>query len=167
LRDRVRGERNEGDELKGMPETSTLSLQDAEAALSQITFYPARLPVVVGAEGALTVVLDAGVSGVSAPLHFAYDPARVEVLRVEGGDLPGDGRNLPVQVSHTAPLGWITAGWNGQARGSGTLLRLVVRVREAGEFPVIFAGPAGAILASGATVLGVPAGIVATEGAGR
>lgn len=167
IRDSFHGSKNDGEALMGSPEVSTLSMQAAEAALSQITFYPARLPVVVGAEGTLTVVLDAPVSGVAAPLHFAYDPVRLEVLRVEGGDLPGEGRNLPVQVSHTAPLGWITAAWNGQARGSGTVLRLVVRPREAGELSVIFAGPTGAILASGATVLGVPAGIVAREGAGR
>lgn len=116
----------------------------------------------VGSEGVLTVVLDAGAEGVASPLHFAYDPARLEVVRVEGGDLPGDGRNLQVQPIHTPALGWITAGWSGQARGSGTLLRVTVRPRQAGELPFIFAGPVGAVSGSGATILGVASAAVVT-----
>ncbi|HPC83202.1 MAG TPA: secretin N-terminal domain-containing protein [Thermoanaerobaculaceae bacterium] len=154
--------KSEDEERQERPEASTLTLQAAEIALSRLAFYPSRLPVVVGSEGVLTVVLDAGAEGVASPLHFAYDPARLEVVRVEGGDLPGDGRNLQVQPIHTPALGWITAGWSGQARGSGTLLRVTVRPRQAGELPFIFAGPVGAVSGSGATILGVASAAVVT-----
>lgn len=159
----TRGERSEGEARQQQSETSSLAVQAAEAALSRIAFYPARLPVVVGSEGVLTIVLDPGAEGVASPLHFAYDPARLEVLRVEGGDVAGDGRNLQVQPTHTPALGWISAGWSGQARGSGTLLRVTVRPRQAGELPLIFAGPLGTVSGSGATILGVPSSAVVTE----
>jgi general secretion pathway protein D len=142
--------------------TETSTAARAEALLARVTFYPARLPVAEGGEGQLTVVLDPGVTGVSGPLHFAYDPARLEVAGVEGGDLPGGSGNLQVKVTHTPALGWITAWWNGEVSGSGTLLRLRVRPRASGELPVIFAGPQGALVATPATVLGLPA-TVATE----
>jgi hypothetical protein len=124
--------------------------------LPLLTFYPARLPVVVGNEGELDVVLDPAAYGVSPPLNLAYDPARLEVTRVEGGVLPGSGGQVRVQVTHTPALGWITVGWKDKAVGSGTLVRMTVRPRAPGEVPVIFAGPIGAVVSSGATVVALP-----------
>jgi general secretion pathway protein D len=138
-------------------QASAVSATPAGAALSSLTFYPARLPVVLGGEAQLTVVLDPGTGGASGPLHFAYDPARLEVTRVEGGDLPGSDGSLHAQVTHTPVLGWISVAWNGQAVGSGTLLRLTVRPRLAGEVPIIFAGPSGAVTGQTATVVGLAA----------
>jgi len=135
---------------------------DALAAadgLSALTFYPSRLPVRVGSEGELVVVLDAGYGGVTGPLYLAYDPARLEVTHVEGGSLAGADRALQVGVAHTPALGWITAGWSGQAVGSGTLLVMRVRPLASGELPVIFAGPVGAAVATPATVVAVPAAV--------
>jgi general secretion pathway protein D len=123
--------------------------------LPTITFYPARLPAVVGSEAVMQVVLDPGVSGMTGPLHFAYDPARLEVTRLEGGVLPGSDGEVQVQVSHTPTLGWITLAWSGRVTGSGTLLNMVVRPHEAGELPLIFAGPVGAVVARNGTVVAV------------
>jgi len=158
-----RSDRPEDEARQQRPEPSSLTLQAAEAALSRISFYPARCPVVVGSDGVLTIVLDPGAEGVPSPLHFAYDPAHLEVVRVEGGDVAGDGRNLRVQPTHTPALGWITASWSGVARGSGTLLRITVRPRQAGELPLVFAGPVGTVTGSGATIVAVPSSAVATE----
>lgn len=163
MRETPKGERTQEVEPQGLSSRTPMSVEAAEASLSKVSFVPARLPVVVGSEGVLTVVLDAGADGVTSPLHFAYDPARIEVVRVEGGDVPGDSRNLPVQVSHTPALGWITAGWSGQARGSGTLLRVTVRPRQAGELPLIFAGPVGSVEGDGGTILAVAPAAVVTE----
>lgn len=129
---------------------------DASGGLPLLTFYPARLLVVVGNEGELDVVLDAAAYGVSPPLNLAYDPARLEVTRVEGGVLPGSGGQVRVEVTHTPALGWITVGWKDKAIGSGTLVRMTVRPRVPGEVPVIFAGPIGAVVSSGATVVALP-----------
>ena len=103
----------------------------------------------VGKEGELTVVLDPGAFGVSVPLNIAYDPARLEVTRVEGGDLPGTNAQVRVEVTHTPALGWITAAWKDKAVGSGTLVRMTVRPRVQGEIQVIFAGPIGAVISKG------------------
>ncbi len=135
--------------------TATALATDA-SGLPALTFYPARLPVVVGSEGVMQVVLDPGVSGLTGPLHIAYDPARIEVTRIEGGVLPGDGGEVQANVSHTPNLGWITVTWNGRVTGSGTLLNIVVRPHEAGELPMIFAGPVGAVVARNGTVVAVP-----------
>ena len=134
---------------------------------TSITFYPARLPVVVGNEGQLTVVLDPGADGVTGPLHFAYDPARLEVTGAEGGDLPGSNGSIHTEVSHTPALGWLTVGWKGTAIGSGTLLRLTVRPRQAGEVSLIFAGPSGAAVAHPATVVGLSAAVAAPAAEGQ
>jgi general secretion pathway protein D len=112
--------------------------------LTTLTFYPSRLPVAVGKEGELAVVLDPGAGGVSPPLHFAYDPTRLEVTQVEAGSVQGTGGPVQAQVTHTPALGWITVSWNDKAVASATLLRLKVRPRLAGEIQVIFAGPIGA-----------------------
>ncbi|OYV89421.1 MAG: hypothetical protein B7Z68_12135, partial [Acidobacteria bacterium 21-70-11] len=135
--------------------TATALATDA-SGLPALTFYPARLPVVVGSEGVMQVVLDPGASGLTGPLHIAYDPARIEVTRIEGGVLPGDGGEVQANVSHTPNLGWITVTWNGRVTGSGTLLNIVVRPHEAGELPMIFAGPVGAVVARNGTVVAVP-----------
>lgn len=135
----------------------------SEAALAHVSFYPSKLAVTEGNSGLLAVVLDPGVAAVSGPLNFAYDPARMEVVAIEGGDLQVDGRSVPIRVTHTPALGWITAGWDGEASSRGTLLRITLRPRVAGELPFIFAGPAGAFIAAPATVLGLPAAAVATE----
>ncbi|HUK13540.1 MAG TPA: secretin N-terminal domain-containing protein [Thermoanaerobaculaceae bacterium] len=136
-------------------------------ALTQLSFYPARLPVIVGQEGQLTVVLDPGTGGASGPLHFAYDPARLEITRIEGGDLPNGDRNLHVEVGHTPALGFITASWNGAATGSGTLMRLTVRPRDPGEIPIVFAGPAGtaAVAPRPAAIVALPAALAVGGGA--
>ncbi len=136
--------------------TATALATDA-SGLPAFTFYPARVPVVVGSEGVMQVVLDPGVSGLTGPLHIAYDPARLEVTRLEGGVMPGGDGPVQIQVSHTPNLGWITVTWSGRVTGSGTLLNIVVRPREAGELPMIFAGPVGAVVARNGTVVALPA----------
>jgi len=128
------------------------------AGLSRVVFYPARLPAVVGREAVLTVVLEPGELGVNPPLHLAYDPARLEVVRVEGGELDTSSGSVQVGVSHSPAVGWVTASWQGTARSTRTLLTLTVRPREVGELPVIFAGPAGGVAARPATVVALPAG---------
>ena len=132
---------------------------DASTSLPTLTFYPARLPAVVGKEGELTVVLDPSAFGVSAPLNFAYDPSRLEVTRVEGGELPGASGHVRVQVSHTPALGWIAVSWKDRAVGTGTLVRMIVKPREPGEIQVIFAGPIGAVVSKGATVVALPGAV--------
>jgi general secretion pathway protein D len=139
---------------------SALSVSAAQVSesngLATLTFYPARLPVVVGQEGELSVVLDPGAFGVSVPLNIAYDPTRLQVTRVDGGDLPGTNGQLKVEVTHTPALGWITATWGDTAVGSGTLVRLTVRPLAQGESQVIFAGPIGAAISKGGTVVALP-----------
>ena len=148
------------------PDGETASgLGDGEQdfGLARVSFYPGRLPVPLGREGTLSVVLDPGVAGIAGPLHFAYDPVRLEVVSVTGGDVPSADRNARIQVSHTPALGWITASWTGAAVGSGTLVQLLVRPREAGEIPLIFAGPAAGIVSRPAVVLGLPQGVTLAE----
>jgi general secretion pathway protein D len=125
--------------------------------LAVLTFEPARLPLAVGAEGVLEVVIDPGTVGVSGQLHLAYDPARLEVTRVEGGVLQGSGGEFQVKVGHTPVLGWITVDVSDRVAAAGMLLRLSVRPREPGELPVIFAGPLGALIARNGTVVAAPA----------
>ena len=132
---------------------------DASTSLPTLTFYPARLPAVVGKEGELTVVLDPSAFGVSAPLNFAYDPSRLEVRHVEGGELPGASGHVRVQVSHTPALGWIAVSWKDRAVGTGTLVRMIVKPREPGEIQIIFAGPIGAVVSKGATVVALPGAV--------
>jgi general secretion pathway protein D len=139
-------------------QTVTTAQENENHGLATLTFYPARLPVVVGKEAELTVVLDPGAFGVSVPLNIAYDPARLEVTRAEGGDLPGTNAQVRVEVTHTPALGWITAAWKDKAVGSGTLVRMTVRPRVQGEIQVIFAGPIGAVISKGGTVVALPSG---------
>lgn len=129
---------------------------NANTGLPTLTFYPARLPLVVGREGELTVVLDPGAFGVSPPLNLAYDPTRLEVTRVEGGDLPGTDGHARVQISHTPAAGWITVSWTGKAVGTGTLVKMTVKPLAPGEIQVIFAGPIGVVVPSAATVVALP-----------
>lgn len=124
--------------------------------LSRVSFYPQRFPVSVGAEAQVVVVLEAGVAGADAPLHFAYDPARLEVLRVEEGHVTTHDGVKTVTVTHTPVLGWITVSYPGTATGTSTLCKLSVRPRVAGELPLIFAGPVGGITSENATVVAVP-----------
>ena len=133
------------------------ALAAGEGGLPTLTFYPAKAPVVVGSEGAVQVVLDPGTGGATGPLHLAYDPARLEVTRLEGGVMPGSDGPVQIKVSHTPNLGWITVNWDGRVTGSGTLLGIAVRPREAGELPIIFAGPVGAIVGHNGMVVAVPA----------
>jgi len=132
-------------------------LPEDTGGLARVVFYPARLAAVVGREAVLTVVLEPGEVGFSPPLHLAYDPARLEVLRIEGGELETFSGAARVGVSHTPAVGWVTASWQGTARATGTLLKLTVRPREVGELPVIFAGPAGSAVSRPATVVSLPA----------
>jgi len=150
-------------------EANSASVQDATAqpaadtgGLATLTFYPARLPVAVGKEGDLAVVLDPGAAGVSSPLHFAYDPTRLEVTQVDAGEIQGAGGAVTPQVAHTPALGWITVTWDDSAVASATLMRLKVRPRAPGEIQVIFAGPVGSAVSHGATVVALP---VAAAGA--
>ncbi|MEW6337554.1 MAG: secretin N-terminal domain-containing protein [Acidobacteriota bacterium] len=131
--------------------------------LAKVSFYPARVPAVVGSEADVTVVLDPGIAGAGAPVHLAYDPARLEVTEVVAGDLPTRTGSARVQVTHTAPVGWIQASWAGEAIGSGTLLNLRVRPRVAGEIPLVFAGPVGAVVGGQATVVALPATTISVE----
>jgi len=139
-----------------MAQTVTATQENENHGLATLTFYPARLPVVVGKEGELTVFLDPGAFGVSVPLNIAYDPARLEVTRAEGGDLPGTNGQVRVEVTHTPAMGWITAAWKDKAVGSGMLVRMTVRPRAQGEIQVIFAGPIGAVISKGGTVVALP-----------
>ena len=132
-------------------------LPEDTGGLARVVFYPARLPVVIGQEALLTVVLEPGEVGFTPPLHLAYDPARLEVLRIDGGELETSTGAAQVGVSHTPPVGWVTASWQGTARATGTLLKLTVRPRELGELPVIFAGPAGSAVSRPAVVVSLPA----------
>lgn len=146
--------------------TDANAASTVDPGITGITFYPRRLPVLVGREAQLTVVLDPGYAGATAPLHFAYDPARLDVTDVVGGDLPTASGNVHVSVTHSPSVGWITVSWDGSATGSGTLMTVSVRPRASGELPIVFAGPVGAaVVAQPATVLGLqgeaPAG--ATE----
>jgi general secretion pathway protein D len=137
------------------PEGGTATLPGSDG-LATVSFYPARLPVVVGGLGELTVTLEPGLAGAVAPVHLAYDPARLEVVRIEEGDVAVETGSTHVEAVHTPPLGWITVSWSGRATGAGTLLRLTVRPLAAGEVPVIFAGPIGATVGGSATVVALP-----------
>jgi hypothetical protein len=128
-----------------------------------VSFYPSRVPAVVGSEADITVVLDPGVAGAAAPVHLAYDPARLEVTDIVGGDLPTRTGSARVKITHTAPVGWIQATWAGEAVGSGTLLNVRVRPRAAGEIPLTFAGPVGAIVGGHATVVALPVATISVE----
>jgi hypothetical protein len=125
--------------------------------LAVLTFEPAPLTVTVGQEGVLDVVVDPGAVGASGQLHLAYDPARLEVTRVEGGVVRGIGGDFQVNVGHTPALGWITVDLSDVLAAPGTVARLTVRPREAGQLPVIFAGPLGALIGRNGTVIGLPA----------
>jgi len=135
---------------------SSASANDTNG-LPVLTFEPARLPLTVGAEGTLDVVIDPGAVGVSGQLHLAYDPARLEVTRVEGGVLQGSGGQVQVKVGHTPALGWITADVGDRVVAAGVFVRLSVRPLAPGELPVIFAGPLGALIARNGTVVAAPA----------
>jgi general secretion pathway protein D len=138
----------------GLASTPTAP-QAASKDLAVLTFYPARLPLAVGQEGEFAVVLDPGVFGVDAPLNLAYDPKKLDVTKVEGGELPGTSGHVRAEVSHDPALGWISIGWKGQVVGSGTLVRMTVKPLVAGELAVIFAGPIDAVSSPGATVVAV------------
>jgi general secretion pathway protein D len=136
--------------------TALAPAQAKSGELALLTFYPARLPVVVGKEGELTVVLDPGAAGVDGPLNLAYDTTKLEVTHIEGGELHGKRGTVRADVSHDPKLGWITVGWKQPVVGSGTLLRMTVRPLQAGETRVIFAGPVGEVVSQGATVVALP-----------
>ncbi len=131
--------------------------------LSVVSFYPSRLPLLMGKEGELTVVLDPGPAGVDGPLHLAYDPTKLEVTGVEAGELPGPKGSMRTEVSYKAVPGWISVGWNDTAVGSGTIVRLTVRPRQPGDSQVIFAGPVGHVSSEGATVVALPVDAVETS----
>ena len=156
---------NPGDSAR-MQQSSLTSVHgaDGELRLARVAFYPQRLPVVLGQEGSLLVALDIGSSPVAGPFHLAYDASRLEVVRVDEGDVPAGGRNARVTVTHTPALGWLTVGWSGQATGSGTLMKLTVRPRQAGELPLVFAGPMGQAVAEPATVIAVPSAVSVVSG---
>jgi general secretion pathway protein D len=144
--------------VAGLASTPTTPQAAAGQDVAVLTFYPARLPLMVGQEGEFAVVLDPGVLGVDGPLNLAYDPKKLEVTKVEGGELPGTNGHMRAEVSHDPALGWITIGWKGQVVGSGTLVRMTVKPRVAGELPVIFAGPIDSVNSPGATVVAVSTG---------
>jgi general secretion pathway protein D len=128
--------------------------------LTSLTFYPARLPLKVSTEGELSVVLDPGAAGATGPINLAYDPARLHVVRAEGGILGGENGPIKVTVTHTPALGWLTLGWSGKAVTSGTIVRLSVVPQAMGELPVIFAGPLGEVVSRPGTVVSLPGGPV-------
>lgn len=148
--------------LEPESEESSPSVRAASATpgqgfhLPQVAFFPQRLPVVLGQEGEMVVSLEAGSVGVDGPLHFAYDPARLEVFSVEGGDVQTADGIKSVNITHTPTLGWITVSFPGTATGTSTLLKLSVQPRTAGELPLIFAGPLGAVVGQNGTVVAMP-----------
>jgi len=139
----------------GVDPAAAVFPEDTET-LARVSFYPARLPVKVGAEARLSVVIDPGATGLSGPVHVAYDPARLRVSRVDGGEVGGDRGPLKVTATHTPALGWVTLSWSGRALSSGTALRLTVVPLAAGELPVILAGPIGEIVSRPGTVVALP-----------
>ncbi|MGQ9835795.1 MAG: secretin N-terminal domain-containing protein [Thermoanaerobaculaceae bacterium] len=149
-------EAGRGDALPSVRAAAATPGQGLE--LPRVAFFPQRLPVVLGQDGAVVVILEAGSVGVEGPLHFAYDPARLEVVRVEGGDVQTDAGIKPVNVTHTPILGWLTVSFSGTATGTSTLLKLSVHPKAAGELPLIFAGPLGAVVGQNGTVVALPVG---------
>ncbi len=123
--------------------------------LASISFYPARVPVVVGNEATVTVFVDPGIGGAVSPIHLAYDPARLQVVAVDGAPVPGGGGGT-VSVVHTPALGWMTLSWTGPVSTSGRLATLTVRPLATGEIPVIFAGPVGAMTSDNGTIVALP-----------
>ncbi len=140
-------------------EGSDLEETTASDGLATVSFFPARVPVPLGGTAELLVTVEPGVAGAAAPVHLAYDPARLEIVAIDPGDLAAAGRNTRVEVTHTAALGWITARWDGRATTAGTLMRLTVRPLVAGELPLIFAGPLGEAVGGSATVVALPVGV--------
>jgi len=124
---------------------------------AEVSVYPARLALKPGQDGNLDLFVDPPADGLPGPLNFAYDPARLEVVSVEGGTIPCQAGPCRVEVTHTPQLGWITAIWSGDAVASATIARLRVRPRVVGEIPLIFSGPIGVAVAHNATVLSLPA----------
>lgn len=126
------------------------------ATLTQLSFYPARLPLKVATSGQLTVVLDPGAAGTAGPINLAYDPARLQVTRVDAGEVGTDTGRARVTVTHTPALGWLTLSWSGRAVASGTVVRLTVMPQALGELSVIFAGPVGEVVSRPAVVVALP-----------
>ena len=124
--------------------------------LTRVSFQPARLPVKVAASAQLSVVVEPGAGGVTSPVHIAYDPSRLRVDRVDGGELGGERGPVAVTATHTPALGWVTLSWSGRALSAGTALRLTVSPLAPGELPVILAGPIGEIVSRPATVVALP-----------
>jgi general secretion pathway protein D len=136
-------------------ESTAVFPQDTEQ-LTRVSFYPARLPVKVASAAQLSVVIDPGVTGATSPIHIAYDPVRLRVDRVDGGELGGERGPIKVTATHTAALGWVTLSWSGRAVSSGTALRLTVSPLALGELAVVLAGPIGEIVSVPATVVSLP-----------
>ncbi len=146
----------EKEQHPGLVDASAAAAATSELELPQVRFYPQRQPVVLGQQGTVMVVLEAGAVGADAPLHFAYDPARLEVVQVEEGQVKTSEGWQRVQVTHTPVLGWLTASFKGTATGTATVCKLVVQPKVAGELPLLFAGPLGAVVGQPATVVAVP-----------
>lgn len=138
-------------------DSSLSELPSASSGLAEVSVYPARLALKPGSDGNLDIFVDPPADGLQGPLNFAYDPARLAVVSVEGGTIPCQAGPCRVEVTHTPQLGWITATWSGDAVASATIARLRVRPRVVGEIPVIFSGPIGAANAHNATVLSLQA----------
>lgn len=134
-----------------LPEGASVEVETPQRALM---FSPERLPVVVGQEGDIEVVLEPGQQPMLGPINLAYDPLRLEVTRIEGMSTRSDA-GVRSQVSHAQAMGWITIGWDGELTTETTIARLRVRPRELGEFPIVFGGPAGVLTPTRATVVGI------------
>jgi general secretion pathway protein D len=143
----------DGDSL----ESTAVFPQDTEQ-LTRVSFYPARLPVKLAGAAQLSVVIDPGVTGATSPMHIAYDPVRLRVDRIDGGELGGERGPIKVTATHTPALGWVTLSWSGRAVSSGTALRLTVSPLALGELAVILAGPIGEVVSVPATVVSLPNG---------
>ena len=135
---------------------STAAFPKDTQQLTRVSFYPTRLPVKLAGSAQLSVVIDPAVTGATSPMHIAYDPARLRIDKIAGGELGGERGPIRVTATHTPALGWVTLSWSGTAVSSGTALRLTVSPLALGELPVILAGPIGEVVSVPATVVSLP-----------
>jgi general secretion pathway protein D len=109
---------------------------------------PPAGPVAVGATFKVPVVLSGGADIVSVPLQISYDPAKLSLVNVEGGDLLSrDGQAVAV-VHRDEPQGLITlnvarppgaAGVSGSTKG--TVCVLSFQAKAAGTSDVVITRP--------------------------
>jgi general secretion pathway protein D len=113
---------------------------------ASFAFTPQATPVASGATFKLPMVLSGAVDITSVPLQISYDPAKLSLVNVEGGDLLSrDGQALAV-VHRDEPQGLITLnvarppGATGVS-GSGVVCILSFQARAAGTSEISITHP--------------------------